>query len=168
MIVTIYLTEDQESRPHQTFLVFPIVYENRIVYDQFQSVEQLHRKSRALLRKKRSRVPSSSATPLIDELVTLPPSASLVMAKTLLDYSVPAIANVPIGPAINIGDRNFELYTSLIMLVQANQFSGLPSEDANAHLQHFLELYDTIIVKEVEPASIRLSLFPFSLLGRVK
>ena len=53
-------------------------------------------------------------------------------------------------------------------MLQANQFSGLPSEDTNAHLQYFLKLCDTIIIKDVKPASIRLHLFPFSLSGRAK
>jgi hypothetical protein len=53
-------------------------------------------------------------------------------------------------------------------MVQANQFCGLPSEDANAHLQHFLELCHTIVIKDVAPASIRLHLFPFSLAGKAK
>ena len=53
-------------------------------------------------------------------------------------------------------------------MVQANQFCGLPSEDMNAHLQHLLELCDTIVIKDVAPASIRLRLFSFSLAGKVK
>jgi hypothetical protein len=53
-------------------------------------------------------------------------------------------------------------------MVQANQFLGLPSEDASVHLQHFLELCDTIIIKDVAPASIRLCLFPFSLSRKAK
>jgi hypothetical protein len=36
-------------------------------------------------------------------------------------------------------------------MVQANKFYGLPSEDASAHLQHFLELCDTIVIKDVAP-----------------
>ena len=44
----------------------------------------------------------------------------------------------------------------------------MPSEDASAHLQHFLELCDTIVIKDVAPASIRLRLFPFSLVGKAK
>jgi hypothetical protein len=51
------------------------------------------------------------------------------MAKTLRDYSTPAIANVPVGPAVNVGNKNFKLRTGLITMVQANQFHGLPSED---------------------------------------
>ena len=53
-------------------------------------------------------------------------------------------------------------------MVQAIPFCGLPSEDVNAHLQHFLELYVMIVIKDVEPTSIRLRLFPFSLSGRAK
>jgi hypothetical protein len=90
------------------------------------------------------------------------------MAKTLCDYSTLTVANVPVGPAINTGARNFELRTGLIVMVQTNQFYGLPSEDASAHLQHFLELCNTIIIKDVVLASIRLCLFPFSLVGKVK
>ena len=58
-------------------------------------------------------------------------------------------STVPAGPVVNMGTRNFELRTGLITMVQANQFCGLPSEDASAHLQHFLELCDTIIIKDV-------------------
>jgi len=67
-----------------------------------------------------------------------------------------------------MGAKNLELRTSLITMVQANQFCGLPSDDASAHLQHFLELCDTIVIKDVAPASIRLYMFPFSLTGKVK
>jgi hypothetical protein len=91
-----------------------------------------------------------------------------VMARTLHDYSVPAVANLLVGPAVNMGVGNFKLKTDLITMVQANQFCSLPSEDANAHLQHFLELCDTIVIKDVAPASIRLRLFPFYLTGKVK
>ena len=54
------------------------------------------------------------------------------------------------------------------MMVQANQLCGLTSEDTSAHLQHFLELCDTIVIKDVAPARIRLRLFPFSLAGKAK
>ena len=121
----------------------------------------------ALLRKNRSHTTSSSTPPTI-EPVTPVPFATTNMAKSLCDYSTPAIANMPVGPAINMGTKNFELRTGLIMMVQANQFYGLPSEDASAHLQHFLELCDTIVIKDIAQASIRLRLFPFSLAGKAK
>jgi hypothetical protein len=44
----------------------------------------------------------------------------------------------------------------------------LPSEDANAHLQNFLELCNTVVIKDVAQNSIRLRLFPFSLAGKAK
>jgi hypothetical protein len=122
----------------------------------------------ALLRKNRSRTTSSSATPPIVEPFTPAPSTTITMAKSLCDYSTPVVANVPVGPVVNTGTRNFELCTGLITMVQANQFYGLPSEDASAHLQHFLELCDIIVIKDVAPASIRLRLFPFSLAGKAK
>jgi hypothetical protein len=62
------------------------------------------------------------------------------MAMSLHDYSVPTVANMPVEPAVNTGTGNFELRTGLITMVQANKFYGFPSEDSNAHLQHFLEL----------------------------
>ena len=122
----------------------------------------------ALLRKSRSRAASSFVTPPASEPVTPAPSATTAMAKTLRDYSTPAVANMPVGPAVNTGARNFELRTGVITMVQANQFCGLPSEDTSAHLQHFLELCDTIVIKDIALASIRLHLFPFSLAGKVK
>ena len=121
-----------------------------------------------LLRKKQSRVASFFATLLTVKPVTPAPSATPIMAKTLHDYSSPAVANVPVGPTVNIGDGNFELHTGLITMVKANQFHGLPSEDENAHLQYFLELCDTIIIKDVALESIRLRLFPFFLSRKAK
>jgi len=122
----------------------------------------------ALLKKSRSHTASSSATLPAVEPVTPVPSATTKMDKSLCDYSTPTVANLPIGPIVNTGTRNFELRTCLIMMVQATQFYGLPSEDASAHLQHFLELCDTIVIKDVAQARIRLRLFPFSLAGKSK
>ena len=65
--------------------------------------------------------------------------------KTLREFSVPSTDNVATCPNIN--------------MVQASSFCGKPNEDANAHLQNFLELCETIV---------KLHLFPFSLLGKAK
>jgi hypothetical protein len=46
-----------------------------------------------------------------------PLSATPTMAKTLRDYSIPAIANVTVRPAFNTRNRNYELRTSLITMV---------------------------------------------------
>jgi hypothetical protein len=53
-------------------------------------------------------------------------------------------------------------------MVQASPFCGKPNENANAHLQNVLELCETIVLWGVIADTIRLRLFPFSLLGKVK
>jgi hypothetical protein len=73
--------------------------------------------SEALLRKNRSRASSSSATPPVVESFTLVPCVTIVMAKSLHDYSTPTVANVPVGPAVNTRTGNFELRTGLITMV---------------------------------------------------
>ena len=57
----------------------------------------------ALLKKKRSRVASSATLPTVKP-VTPAPSATPTMAKTLHDYSIPTVANVPVGPTINVAE----------------------------------------------------------------
>ena len=88
--------------------------------------------------------------------------------KTLRDFSIPSAANVATGPNVDVGDVNFEPKSSLINMVQASPFFGKPNEDANAHLQNFLELCKTVTIRDVTADAIRLRLFPFSLLGKVK
>jgi hypothetical protein len=72
------------------------------------------------------------------------------------------------GPNIEVGDVNFELKSSLINIVQAIPFYVKPNEDANAHLQNFLELCEIIVIRGIAAGVIRLCLFPFSLLGKEK
>ena len=88
--------------------------------------------------------------------------------KTLREFSVPSIDNVATGLNINVGDVNFELKSSLINMVQASPFCGKPNEDANAHLQNFLELCDTVVIRGVAADVVKLRLFSFSLLGKAK
>jgi hypothetical protein len=88
--------------------------------------------------------------------------------KSLCEFFIPVVASVLTGPAINIDNKNFELRTRPIAMVQASPFSGLPSEDANAHLVHFPKLCDTIVIKDIAFKAIRLRLFPLSLVGKAK
>ena len=93
------------------------------------------------------------------------PKAPLVLEamaeKTLHEFSVPSTDNVATGPNINVGDMNFELKSSLINMVQASPFCGKPNEDANAHLQNFLELCDNVVIRGVTGDVVKLRLFPF-------
>ena len=50
----------------------------------------------------------------------------------------------------------------------ASPFCGKAHEDANAHLQHFLEICSTFTIKGVSQEAIRLRLLPFSLLEKAK
>jgi hypothetical protein len=88
--------------------------------------------------------------------------------RTIREFSAPSNTNVPTGPTTMVGDRNFELKPVLINMVQANPFFGKPNEDANAHLQHFLEVCRTFTIRGVMDDAIRLCLFLFSLLGKAK
>ncbi|XP_075110440.1 uncharacterized protein LOC142181317 [Nicotiana tabacum] len=57
----------------------------------------------------------------------------------------------------------------MIQLLHANeQFMGLPHEDPQQHILNFLEIIDTYITNGVTPDYVRLTLFPFSLLGEAK
>nr|GEU37013.1 reverse transcriptase domain-containing protein [Tanacetum cinerariifolium] len=59
---------------------------------------------------------------------------------------------------------NFRLKNDMIQQVQNScQFHGLPSDDANKHLDKFLHVTQSIKVNEVTDDALRLYLFPYSL-----
>jgi len=66
------------------------------------------------------------------------------------------------------GNDGFELKTGLVNMVQASPFCGKVSEDANAHLQNFLEVSNTINPRGATLDDVHLRLFPFSLLRKAK
>jgi hypothetical protein len=82
--------------------------------------------------------------------------------KCINNFSAPSSANVKTGLKMNIRDGSFELKPALINMVQQSPFYGKASEDANAHLQHFLEIYSTFSIQGVTQAVVRVQLFPFS------
>jgi hypothetical protein len=53
-------------------------------------------------------------------------------------------------------------------MVQVSPFCGKASKDANAHLQQFMEVCGTYIVRGVTQDAIRIHLFSFSLVGKAK
>jgi hypothetical protein len=88
--------------------------------------------------------------------------------KSLREYSAPSLDNIRTGLTVAVGNAAFELKPVLINMVQASQFFGEAHEDANKHLQHFLEICSTFTIKDVPSDAVLLRLFPFSLLGRAK
>jgi hypothetical protein len=85
--------------------------------------------------------------------------------KTIHEFSAPSTTNVATGPHVINADTSFELKPVLILMVQASPFCGKAHEDANAHLQHFLEICSIFTIKGVTQDSTHLCLFLFSLLG---
>jgi hypothetical protein len=77
-----------------------------------------------------------------------PPHEPTLMAawKCINDFSAPSSANDMTGPETNIGDGSFELKLALINMVQQSPFCDEVSKDANAHLQHFLEICSTFTI----------------------
>jgi hypothetical protein len=64
----------------------------------------------ALLRKKGTHASASSTMSSTTEPLTSVPTATTTMAqKSLHEFFVPVVANVPTGPAVNLGDKNFKL-----------------------------------------------------------
>ena len=97
-------------------------------------------------------------------------SASSSMAqKTLRQFSAPSSSHIPTGLNANQASNDgFELKTGLVNMVQASPFCGETSKDANAHLQNFLEVSNTINPKGTTLDDVCLCLFPFSRLGKAK
>jgi hypothetical protein len=88
--------------------------------------------------------------------------------RCINDFSASFSANGRTGPETNIGDGSFKLKLALINMVQQIPFYGKALEDANAHLQQFLEIYNTFTIRGVTQDAVCRRLFPFSLLGKVK
>ena len=83
----------------------------------FNLPANFHSDLETLLRKRRVRTVSSFATQPASESTIPAPTAPIAMAKTLRDYSTPAVANVSTGPAVNMGNGSFEICTGLISML---------------------------------------------------
>jgi len=105
----------------------------------------------------------------LQALVQFPVNMAEEQHMAVQEVAMPSIANVTssiVKPRIT---RHFELKQSMIQLLHANgQFMGLPHEDPQQHILNFLEISDTYITNGVTPDYVRLTLFPFSLLGEVE
>ena len=128
----------------------------------FDLPQNFHSDPESLLRRTRARLvsPRRSLSALDPVIASL--SAPRAMAqKTLRDYSAPSANQVPTGPEGNTGGENFEINNGLITMVQASPFCVKANEDASTHLQQFLELCSTFVIKGVSQDAIWLHLFLF-------
>jgi hypothetical protein len=82
-----------------------------------EDLEEIIRKARAKLRKKKSPTtlpeedqPRRSLTPVFEAMAN----------KTLHEFSAPTTTNIRTGPAVNMVEEGFELKPALINMVQAN------------------------------------------------
>ena len=113
----------------------------------------------AFFRSVRPRVVAPQKTlPTEKPAIPVPPTFKTMASKTLRKFAAPSADNVAIGPQVNIGDVDFDLKSSLMTMAQASPFYGKPNEDANAHLQQFLEICSTYTIKGVSPDAVRLRL----------
>ncbi|XP_055826345.1 uncharacterized protein LOC129894714 [Solanum dulcamara] len=90
-------------------------------------------------------------------------------AKTVCDVAVPLTANIISSIQKPPAEGIFELKQNMVELLHSNgQFTGLPHEDPQVHIQNFLDISDTYTPNGVSPDYVRLTLFPFSLLEEAK
>jgi hypothetical protein len=73
----------------------------------------------------------------------------MVTPKCINDFLAPSNANIRTSLETNVGDGNFELNPALISLVQQSPLCGKALQDANAQLQHFLEIYNTFTIQGI-------------------
>lgn len=127
----------------------------------------------ALLRRKsRNSTPrpkESVVRKIIDQFEGVPAvDEPMTTNKTIHKFSALSVSNIPKRPETNVGEVSFELKSALINIVQQSSFYSKPSKDANAHLQHFLEICNIFTIREVSTDAVRLRLFSFSLLEKAK
>ncbi|XP_070019640.1 uncharacterized protein [Nicotiana sylvestris] len=89
--------------------------------------------------------------------------------RVVIEAARPILANMTqaiVKPDIT---GHFELKQYMVQLIQSTRlFVGLSHEDPQRHIQNFLEITDTYNYPNVSKDYVRLTLFPFSLIGEVK
>jgi hypothetical protein len=116
-----------------------------------------HPDPESLLRKSRSRLSSpgslgSRIREIVDRFQGSTTQVELMLMaarKCINDFLSPSSANIRSSLEMNVGDGNFELKSALINMVQQSPFCGKASEDANAYLQHFLEICSTFTIRGI-------------------
>ena len=89
--------------------------------------------------------------------------------RVLREYALLQMTSVTSSIAsLAIKVHNFELWPTLISLLEKDQFSERPFENPNMHLRNFLVKCDIIKLNGVLTNAIRIRLFPVSLKDKVR
>ncbi|XP_060180210.1 uncharacterized protein LOC132609991 [Lycium barbarum] len=82
------------------------------------------------------------------------------------EVAVPQVADVTSSIVKPTIEGHFELKHPMIQLLHSSgQFTGMSHEDPQCHIHTFLQIVDTFATGRVTKEYVRLTLFPFSLLG---
>jgi hypothetical protein len=89
--------------------------------------------------------------------------------RSLKDFAAPKIIGIQLGYIVpNVAANNFELKSALLNMLSQYMVNDLAHEDLNQHLVMFEELCNTVKINGVEPETIKLRAFYFSLGDKVK
>jgi Retrotransposon gag protein len=84
--------------------------------------------------------------------------------RPLKNFAAPKAIGIQLGYTVpNITANNFELKPALLNVFSQHMFNGLAHEDPNQHLAMFEEMCNTVKINGVEPETIKLRAFPFSI-----
>ncbi|XP_049406133.1 uncharacterized protein LOC125869732 [Solanum stenotomum] len=93
----------------------------------------------------------------------------IVPVRPVRDVAVPLTANLTSSIRKPPPGGRFELKQSMVQILQTNgQFTGLPHVDPQVHLRTFIDITNTYIPIGVSSDYVRLTLFPYSLLGAAR
>nr|GEW39684.1 reverse transcriptase domain-containing protein [Tanacetum cinerariifolium] len=110
--------------------------------------------------RRRSKQPFILKESLVDTMVDQRTMAELLRAPT------EGYAEAIVFPSIL--DEKFELKHSLINMMTSDQFFGLEKDVPHDHIRWFNKITSTIKYKDVPNSTIKLMLFPFSLVGAAR
>ncbi|XP_049347870.1 uncharacterized protein LOC125812419 [Solanum verrucosum] len=93
----------------------------------------------------------------------------VVPARPVRDVAVPLTANLASSIRKPPPGGRFELKQNMVHILHTNgQFTGLPHEDPQVHLRTFIDITNTYIPIGVSSDYVKLTLFPYSLLGAAR
>lgn len=88
--------------------------------------------------------------------------------KALKDYMFPLLPGFKSSIVAPNVTNDFDINPQLISLVANIAYAGDPTEDLYVHLASFKDLCKIVMIKGDNPDAVSMSVFPFSIAGKVK